>query len=70
MVNSSGPAKPKFDMDAIAAPVAGVDRFMAEVLDSRDLPRNLREAIRYALFGPGKRMRPILVVRSCQATGA
>jgi geranylgeranyl diphosphate synthase type II len=34
------------------------------------LPSNLREAARYALLGPGKRLRPILVIRSCEAVGA
>lgn len=59
----------KFDMDQIAAPVAHVETYMNAFLDRRPLPANLREAIKYALFGPGKRMRPILVVRSCEAVG-
>jgi geranylgeranyl diphosphate synthase, type II len=59
----------KFDMDAIAAPVAQVETYMNAFLDRRPLPGNLRDAIKYALFGPGKRMRPILVVRSCEAVG-
>jgi len=33
------------------------------------LPTNLREAIVYALLAPGKRMRPLLVLRSCEAVG-
>jgi geranylgeranyl diphosphate synthase type II len=42
---------------------------MAEFLKSRPLPGNLREAIEYALLGAGKRLRPILVVRCCEAVG-
>jgi geranylgeranyl diphosphate synthase type II len=48
---------------------ARVDALLGAFLDERPLPDNLREAIRYALLGPGKRMRPILVVRCCQAIG-
>jgi geranylgeranyl diphosphate synthase type II len=50
--------------------VAGrVDALLDSWLDERALPDNLREAIRYSLLGPGKRMRPILAVQSCLAIG-
>jgi geranylgeranyl diphosphate synthase type II len=58
-----------FDVAALTQPVGAVESCMTAFLDRRPLPANLREAIRYALFGPGKRLRPILVVRSCEAVG-
>jgi len=61
---SASPAGPAFD--EIAGPV---DAWMAAWLERRTLPENLRQAIVYALLGPGKRLRPVLVVRCCQAVG-
>lgn len=58
-----------FDIDALGAPVRGVEATLAEFLRVRPLPANLREAIEYALFGPGKRLRPILALWSCHAVG-
>ncbi len=58
-----------FDLETIAQPAAAVEAYMAEFLDQRPLPANLREAIRYAVLGGGKRLRPILVVRCCEAVG-
>jgi geranylgeranyl diphosphate synthase type II len=58
-----------FDLDAIVAPAAPVEKYIEVFLNERPLPANLREAIRYAVFGPGKRLRPILVVRACEAVG-
>lgn len=52
-----------------AGPAKWVDDYMARWLDERALPDNLRVALRYALLGPGKRLRPILVIRSCEAVG-
>jgi geranylgeranyl pyrophosphate synthase len=46
-----------------------VDRFLAEWLDGRSLPPNLDAAIRYAALGPGKRLRPLLTIRCCEAVG-
>ncbi len=42
---------------------------MATFVDERALPTNLREAIRYAVLGGGKRLRPILAIRACEAVG-
>lgn len=53
----------------LGVPIEAVDRFLAEYLEQRPLPDNLREAVRYALLGGGKRMRPILVIHSCEAVG-
>jgi geranylgeranyl diphosphate synthase type II len=36
---------------------------------SLDAPAPLKEAIRYALLGPGKRLRPALAIRCCEAAG-
>ena len=35
----------------------------------RDCPERLREAIRYSLLGPGKRLRPALVLMAAEACG-
>ncbi len=52
---------------------------MAELIDSAldsytqfdsDCPAHLREAIRYALLAPGKRLRPRLVLMAAEACGA
>jgi geranylgeranyl pyrophosphate synthase len=63
---------PDLDTDGLAelfAPRAQVDAWMGSWLTRRPLPPNLREAVAYALLGPGKRMRPILAIRSCEAVG-
>ncbi|MCK4871138.1 MAG: polyprenyl synthetase family protein [Phycisphaerales bacterium] len=46
-----------------------IDRLLAAQLDLRALPSNLDEACRYALLAPGKRLRPILVLRTAAALG-
>jgi geranylgeranyl pyrophosphate synthase len=52
------------------AEIAGpVEAWMSAWLQRRSLPENLRQAIVYALLGPGKRLRPVLVLRCCQAVG-
>jgi geranylgeranyl diphosphate synthase type II len=56
-------------LEALTAPVERVDAFMAEFLDSRAMPANLRDAVKYSALGPGKRMRPLLVIHACQAVG-
>jgi geranylgeranyl diphosphate synthase type II len=65
----SGAQTDKSDLATMFAPTKAVEAYMQQVLDSRPLPTNLREAVRYALMGPGKRLRPILIVRSCEAVG-
>ena len=59
----------KFDLKQLTEPAGLVEDYLSEYLDQRPLPENLREAAKYALLGGGKRMRPILVVRCCQAVG-
>jgi len=46
-----------------------VEQAMTQYIDQRAMAGNLREAIRYALMGGGKRLRPMLVVRCCEAVG-
>lgn len=50
-------------------PLPVIDRFMSEFIDSLSMPANLAAAVRYALLGPGKRLRPLLVAHSCAAVG-
>ena len=57
------------DMAALTAPGRDVEQYLAKYLEGRAMPDNLREAIRYSLLGDGKRLRPVLVVRSCEAVG-
>ncbi len=49
--------------EVAAAVEAELRRFVA----GRGLPADLAEAILYAGLGPGKRVRPLLVVRACEA---
>ncbi len=49
--------------------IQSVETFMEQFLETRELPANLRAAIAYALLGGGKRLRPILAVRCCEAVG-
>jgi len=57
------------DADAIRRTAERVDAYLAEWLAERPMPANLREAITYSALGPGKRMRPTLVLRSAEAVG-
>ena len=57
------------DVAACSQISAAVEAFMGTFLDERPLAPNLGQAVRYALLGGGKRLRPILVVRSCEALG-
>ncbi|MFK7789693.1 MAG: polyprenyl synthetase family protein [Phycisphaeraceae bacterium] len=53
------------DADLINAVDASLGTFVA----SRSLPSSLIEAIEYALFGGGKRVRPLLCLRACEVVG-
>ncbi len=50
-------------------PAEAVEQYMDAFLRERPLPRGLRDAIDYALLAPGKRIRPTLTIRSCEAVG-
>jgi len=51
------------------SPLPGLDHYLADWLDGRSLPHDLDAAIRYAALGPGKRLRPLLTIRCCEAVG-
>jgi len=55
------------DLEALRALAERVNAFMEAYVRDRQLPRSLREAIMYSLLAGGKRLRPVLVMRSCQA---
>lgn len=57
------------DITPLTEPARRVEAFLEDFLADRVLPRNLREAVRYALLGGGKRLRPLLVLHSCAAVG-
>ncbi|HZW05920.1 MAG TPA: farnesyl diphosphate synthase [Phycisphaerales bacterium] len=52
-----------------ADPIAATDAYLRESVDRLALPANLHDAVLYSLLGPGKRLRPLLAWRSCQAAG-
>jgi geranylgeranyl diphosphate synthase type II len=53
------------DADLIAA----IDLSLRTFVSRRPLPGSLLDAIQYALFGGGKRVRPVLCLRACNAVG-
>ncbi len=58
------------DARAIEVRRAAFERHLARVLPSAQVtPATLHEAMRYATLGPGKRVRPLLVLASCEAAG-
>ena len=60
------PAPAPLELSTLAR---SVEAWLADWLGRRALPGNLREAIGYALSGPGKRIRPALAVLSSRAAG-
>jgi len=59
------------DLDRLFAPVKRIDEYLAQALDDTDLlvPANLRDAMKYAVMGGGKRLRPLLCWYCCEALG-
>ncbi|MDX2118100.1 MAG: polyprenyl synthetase family protein [Planctomycetota bacterium] len=57
-------------MALLDAPARAVDASLLHRLDTRPMAKSLRDAIAYALLGPGKRLRPALVYHSAAACGA
>jgi geranylgeranyl diphosphate synthase type II len=61
------PAKPAFPHLPLAD---AFEIYFKDALSERCAgPPKLREAMRYAALGPGKRVRPLLVLLSCEAVG-
>ncbi len=54
---------------AVIAPTAQVDAHMGAFVDGLPIPGNLADAVRYALLGGGKRLRPLLAWHCCEAVG-
>ena len=65
---AAAPSAPA-DLATLLRPAKAVEQYLAACLRERALPSNLREAVEYAALGGGKRLRPVLVVRSCEAVG-
>ncbi len=51
------------------AVIQQVDDALAAFIATSDVPETLRDAVRYALLGGGKRLRPTLAWRSAEAVG-
>jgi len=66
-MNSTAETSAAIDISLLTSPAKRVEAYIERFLDSRAMPDNLREAIKYAALAPGKRMRPVLVVHSCHA---
>jgi geranylgeranyl pyrophosphate synthase len=66
---STAQAHKSMNSEFLTQPTKQVEAYLAQVLDQRALPSNLREAARYALLGPGKRLRPILTLHCAAAVG-
>ncbi|MEO0586938.1 MAG: polyprenyl synthetase family protein [Planctomycetota bacterium] len=65
----SGSAQAAVDLSSVTTPVSAVEAYMRSFVEARPMPEHLAEAVLYALMGGGKRVRPTLVVRSCEAVG-
>ncbi|MAB82730.1 MAG: hypothetical protein CMJ24_04745 [Phycisphaerae bacterium] len=57
------------DTDLFTRPAAITEVALAAALDGADLPEHLLEAARWSVLGGGKRLRPALVILSCEAVG-
>ena len=49
--------------------IDAIDGLIRTFLVGRPLPASLIDAIEYAMFGGGKRVRPVLYLRACEAVG-
>jgi farnesyl diphosphate synthase len=67
------PAKPSFDLSAwTALQLPTVEAALARWVacpQTQPAPAGLGEAMRYAVLGGGKRLRPLLVLAACEAVG-
>lgn len=55
--------------EAVSAPRADIERWLAATLQNADVPDSLRRAMEYATLGGGKRLRPLLAWHACVAAG-
>ncbi|MEM1329966.1 MAG: polyprenyl synthetase family protein [Planctomycetota bacterium] len=55
--------------DTLAAPAQAVDAALASFLDGTPMSASLRDAIRYATLGGGKRIRPVLCWHWARGSG-
>lgn len=62
-------AQPKHQFVSDGDLIDAVDASLRTFLASRPLPSSLSDAIEYALFGGGKRVRPVLCLRACEVVG-
>ncbi|MEE2907323.1 MAG: polyprenyl synthetase family protein [Planctomycetota bacterium] len=56
-------------MDVITRPSEMIQAYLEAAIDWSFLPDNLAEAAQYGTLGSGKRIRPVLVILSCEAAG-
>jgi geranylgeranyl diphosphate synthase, type II len=59
----------RLDLEQITLPARNVEAYLSAFLRHRPLPGNLKRAVEYGLLGGGKLVRPILVIRCCEAVG-
>ncbi len=59
----------RLDIEQITLPARNVEAYLTAFLRHRPLPENLKAAVAYGLLGGGKMIRPILVIRCCEAVG-
>lgn len=57
------------DLEQITLPARNVEAYLSAFLRHRPLPENLKRAIEYSLLSGGKLVRPLLVIRCCEAVG-
>ena len=59
----------RLDIEQITLPAKNVQAYLSAFLRHRPMPNDLKQAVEYGLLGGGKMIRPILVIRSCEAVG-
>lgn len=59
----------RLDLEQITLPARNVEAYLTAFMRHRPLPENLKGAVEYGLLGGGKMIRPILVIRCCEAVG-
>jgi geranylgeranyl pyrophosphate synthase len=63
-------ADPMSGTTDIFSPLPEIERALGACSDALESPERLRDAVRYALLGGGKRFRPLLAWHSAEAVGA